>query len=159
MIEDVFDRMGGKFEARLRDQSTRVTPVKSKEGEIVVSSPVAMLEVKFDFEVFDRLHEPSFIGIERKSPSGVSYLIYEIATIKPVHFEMVGLDERLPTGIRKEYLQTVGESWGTSDETWIDLWTVPTSIKWCFRVECLYLAEKIRYRLQAPRHIYYLGIP
>jgi len=129
MIEDVFDRMGGKFEARLRDQSTRVTPVKSKEGEIVVSSPVAMLEVKFDFEVFDRLHEPSFIGIERKSPSGVSYLIYEIATIKPVHFEMVGLDERLPTGIRKEYLQTVGESWGTSDETWIDLWAVPTKYK------------------------------
>ncbi len=129
MIEDVFDRMGGKFEARLRDQSTRITPVKSKEGEIVVSSPVAMLEVKFDFDVFDRLHEPSFIGIERKSPSEVSYLIYEIATIKPVHFEMVGLDERLPTGIRKEYLQTVGESWGTSDETWIDLWAVPTKYK------------------------------
>ncbi|MGC8661449.1 MAG: ATP-binding protein [Nitrososphaeria archaeon] len=126
MIDSIFDKMGGKFVARLRDQSTRVTPVKSKEGEMVVSSPVATLEVKFDFEVFDRLHEPSFIGIERKLPSDVSYLIYEIATIKPVHFEMIGLDERLPTGIRKEYLQTVGESWGVSDETWIDLWAVPT---------------------------------
>lgn len=126
MIDTIFDKMGGKFVAMLRDQSTRVTPVKSKEGEMVVSSPVATLEVKFDFEVFDRLHEPSFIGIERKSSSGVSYLIYEIATIKPVHFEMIGLDERLPTGIRKEYLQTVGESWGVSDETWIDLWAVPT---------------------------------
>ncbi|MCL4344210.1 MAG: ATP-binding protein [Nitrososphaerota archaeon] len=126
MIEGIFDKMGGKFVARLRDQSTRVTPVKSKEGEMVVSSPVATLEVKFDFEVLSRLHEPSFIGIERKSPSGVSYLIYEIATIKPVHFEMLGLDERLPTEIRKEYLQAVGESWGVSDETWIDLWAVPT---------------------------------
>ncbi|MEM0123238.1 MAG: DUF87 domain-containing protein, partial [Conexivisphaerales archaeon] len=126
MTDNIFDKMNGKFVARLRDQSIRVTPVKSKEGEMVVSSPVATLEVKFDFEVFARLHEPSFIGIERISPSGTSYLIYEIATIKPVHFQMIGLDERLPTEIRKEYLQAVGESWGVSDETWIDLWAVPT---------------------------------
>ncbi len=126
MNDGIFDEMGGKFVARLRGQSTKVVPVKSKEGEIQVSSPVATLEVKFDFEVFERLHEPSFIGIERKSPGGISYLIYEVATISPVHFEMIGLDERLPTEIRKEYLQAVGDSWGNSDETWIDLWAVPT---------------------------------
>jgi len=124
--DKIFDEMNGKFVARLREQTTRVLPVKSKEGEIQVSSPIAVLEVKFDFEVFERLHQPSFIGIERKSPSGISYLIYEVVTISPVHFEMIGLDERLPTGIRKEFLETIGEIWGNSDETWIDLWAVPT---------------------------------
>ena len=126
MSDKIFDEMNGKFVARLREQKTRVLPVKSKEGEIQVSSPIAVLEVKFDFEVFERLHQPSFIGIERRSPGGTSYLIYEVVTISPVHFEMIGLDERLPTGIRKEFLETIGESWGNSDETWIDLWAVPT---------------------------------
>ncbi|MBI2183345.1 MAG: ATP-binding protein [Thaumarchaeota archaeon] len=121
----VFDDMGGKFEARLRDHRVVTRTTRMHEGDVTLSSSVAVLEVKFDFEVLDRLHEPSFVAIERPTHNGTSYLIYEVAALRPTHFQMLGMDVAMPTVIRKEYLNTIDGSWGRSDETWIDVAAVP----------------------------------
>jgi DNA helicase HerA-like ATPase len=119
--------MGGRFEARLRDHRTVVRSTKTREGEISLSNSVAVLEAKFDFKVLDRLHKPSFVGIERVTSEGSQiYLIYEIVNLKPTHFQMLGMDVSLPKTVRLEFLTRINESWGESEETWLDIMAVPT---------------------------------
>ena len=126
-LQDVFDDMGGRFEARLRDHRTVVRSTKTREGEISLSNSVAVLEAKFDFKVLDRLHQPSFVGIERVTSEGSQiYLIYEIVNLKPTHFQMLGMDASLPKTVRLEFLTRINESWGESEETWLDIVAVPT---------------------------------
>ena len=122
----VFDDVNGKFEARLREQRERVTSTRGREGEIVVSSQVALLEVKFSDEVFEKLQEPQFVAVKKKRNQ---YLIYEIASIKPLHYQMVGMDERIPRDIRWEMMESIYESWEESNETWINVWAVPTKYR------------------------------
>jgi len=122
----VFDDVNGKFEARLREQRERVASTRGREGEIVVSSQVALLEVKFSDDVFEKLQEPQFVAVEKKRNQ---YLIYEIASIKPLHYQMVGMDERIPRDIRWEMMESIYESWEESNETWINVWAVPTKYR------------------------------
>jgi len=119
--------MGERFEARLRDHRTVVRSTKTREGEISLSNFVAVLEARFDFKVLDRLHQPSFVGIERTTSEGSKiYLIYEIVNLKPTHFQMLGMDVSLPKTVRLEFLTRINESWGESEETWLDIVAVPT---------------------------------
>ena len=127
--QEMFDDLGGRFEARLRDHRMVTRTASMREGEITIANPVAVLEVKFDFEVLDRLHEPSFVGIERQTLKGPTYMIYEIVALRPTHFQMLGMDVAMPTVIRKEYLDIIDSSWGKSDETWIDVVAVPTNYR------------------------------
>lgn len=127
--QEMFDDLGGRFEARLRDHRMVTRTASMREGEITLANPVAILEVKFDFEVLDRLHEPSFVGVERQTSKGPTYMIYEIIALRPTHFQMLGMDIAMPTVIRKEYLDTIDSSWGKSDETWIDVVAIPTNYR------------------------------
>ena len=123
----LFDDMGGRFEARLRDHRTVVRSTKTREGEISLSNSIAVLEARFDFKVLDRLHQPSFVGIERVTSEGSRiYLIYEIVNLKPTHFQMLGMDVSLPKTVRLEFLTRINDSWGESEETWLDIVAVPT---------------------------------
>ena len=125
--QDIFDDMGGRFEARLRDHRTVVRSTRTREGEISLSNSVAVLEAKFDFKVLDRLHQPSFVGIERLTSNGSKiYLIYEIINLRPTHFQMLGMDVSLPKTVRLEFLTRINDSWGESEETWLDIIAVPT---------------------------------
>ena len=121
-----FDDVNGKFEARLREHRVSVQTGRSGEAEVSVSSQIALLEVKFSEEVFERLQEPQFVAVEK---SADSYLIYEIATIRPLHYQMIGMDERIPRDLRWEMMESVHESWKESNETWINVWAVPTKYR------------------------------
>ena len=127
--QEIFDDLGGRFEARLRDQRMSTKTASMREGQITLENPVAVLEVKFDFEVLDRLHEPSFVGIERQTSKRPTYMIYEIVALRPTHFQMLSMDVAMPTVLRKEYLDVIDSSWGKSDETWIDVVAVPTNYR------------------------------
>lgn len=108
--EEIFDDLKGKFEARLRDHRTVTRTSKMREGEITLTNPIAVLEVKFDFDVLDRLHEPAFVAIERPQAKGSTFVIYEVVALRPTHFQMLGMDISMPTVIRKEYLDTISSS-------------------------------------------------
>src|SRR5689334_21144310 len=118
--------MNGDFEARLR----RITPTsrsaKSGDREITVTNWVAIVETKFNYAALNRLYYPNFVAIEREFNGDTCYLIFEVVSVNPMHFQMLGMDVSMPTVLRKEYLDTISQSWGKSQETWIDLAAVPT---------------------------------
>jgi Helicase HerA, central domain len=122
-----FDDMGGEFEARLRRMTTSTRTSRNDGQEITVSSPLAMVETRFSYKVLDRLYFPSFIAIERQVGGAGKYVVFEVVGVKPTHYQLSGVDSSMPTLLRKEYLDTIKESWGKSQETWIDLLAVPTS--------------------------------
>ena len=129
MIEaayQVFDDLDGKFDARLRRVFPSTKSAKSGDQEIVVTNVVATVEAKFDFRTLERLYSPNFVAIEKQGGEDGNFLIFEVVGINPIHFQMLGMDVSMPTVLRREYLDTISESWGKSQETWIDMSAVPT---------------------------------
>jgi len=123
----VFDSMDGTFDARLRRMTLQTRTSKGDGREITVSNMVAVVEAKFTYNALDRLYYPSFIAMEREVKGSTQYVIFEVVSINPSHYQLIGMDVSMPTVLRKEYLDTIKESWGRSQETWIDLWAIPTS--------------------------------
>ncbi len=124
--QQVFDDLDGKFDARLRRVFPSTKTAKSGDQEIVVTNVVATVEARFDFQTLERLYSPNFVAVEKQGGSETSYLIFEVVGVNPIHFQMLGMDVSMPTLLRREYLDTISESWGKSQETWIDMSAVPT---------------------------------
>ncbi len=122
-----FDTMAGEFDARLK-LNTRTTRTSRSDGrELTVSNPLAIIEARFSYKVLDRLYFPSFVAIERDVDGEKRYVMFEVVGVSPTHYQLPGIDSSMPTLLRKEYLDTINESWGKSQETWIDLAAVPTN--------------------------------
>jgi hypothetical protein len=126
-LSAIFDDMGGRFQARLK--GTKTETKSAFGGQFEGTMNVAQLEAKFDMEVFDRLHDPTFVAIERNSKAGRSYLIYEVVSVHPMHYQMLGVTSSVPQQIREEFLERVSESWNDSQETWIDLGAYQTGYR------------------------------
>ncbi len=124
--DGIFDDMDGKFDARLRRVFPTTKTARSGDQEIVVTNTVATVEARFDFKTLERLYSPNFVAIERQGQGERSFLIFEVVGVNPMHFQMLGMDVSMPTVLRREYLDTISESWGKSQETWIDLGAIPT---------------------------------
>ncbi|HYC11286.1 MAG TPA: DUF87 domain-containing protein [Nitrososphaerales archaeon] len=122
-----FDTMGGEFDARLKRNTITSRTSRSDGRELTVSNPLAIVEARFSYRVLDRLYFPNFIAIERTVDAAPRYVVYEVVGVSPTHYQLSGLDASMPTLLRKEYLDTIKESWGKSQETWIDLLAIPTS--------------------------------
>ncbi len=122
-----FDDMGGEFDARLKRNTITTRTSKSEGRELTVSNPLAVLEARFSYKVLDRLYFPSFVAIERTVGGDGVYVLYEVVGVSPTHYQLSGIDSSMPTLLRKEYLDTIKESWGKSQETWIDLAAIPTN--------------------------------
>ncbi|MBS7638624.1 ATP-binding protein [Candidatus Bathyarchaeota archaeon] len=125
----IFDDMEGEFSARLRAHRVTTRTSRTREGEVTLTSRVALVEARFSIAVLDRLHEPSFIGLRRPTLDGETYIIYEVVDVRPMHFQMLGVDIAVPKVIRREFLETIDRSWEGSEETWIDVVAVPTDYR------------------------------
>lgn len=122
-----FDSMGGEFDARLKRNTITTRTSKNDGRELTVSNPLAIIEAKFSYEVLDRLYTPCFVAIERDFEGASRHIVYEVVGVTPTHYQLSGIDSSMPTLLRKEYLDTIKESWGKSQETWIDLAAIPTN--------------------------------
>ena len=122
-----FDTMGGEFDARLKRNTIATRTSKSDGRELTVSNPLAILEARFSYKVLDRLYFPSFVAIERDVQGEKRYVLFQVVGVSPIHYQLSGIDASMPTLLRKEYLDTIKESWGKSQETWIDLAAIPTN--------------------------------
>jgi DNA helicase HerA-like ATPase len=125
----VFDDMAGRFQARLKALRTMTKSSSGTAGTIEATTNYAILEAKFDRGVLDRLNEPSFLAIERESAEGKVYMVYEVFSVSPMHFQMLGVSSSVPLQIREEFLDRVSESWNDSVETWIDISAVATGYR------------------------------
>jgi DNA helicase HerA-like ATPase len=79
-------------------------------------------------QVLDKLHSPSFVGIERPTAANPeTYLIYEVVGVRATHLQELGVRMSMPGVLREEFLQTIEKDWETSRENWIDVVAAPTS--------------------------------
>ena len=122
-----FDDMEGEFEARLKRNTVTTRTSKNDGRELTVSNPLAVIEARFSYKVLDRLYFPAFVAMERTVDGRTRYPVYEVVGVNPTHYQLSGVDSSMPTLLRKEYLDTIKDSWGKSQETWIDLAAIPTS--------------------------------
>lgn len=113
------------WEARLRQQSLITRSARGRGEEISVTSTLAVVDARFQLGLLDMLSNPIFLAIERQTDQGLTHLIYEAIAPKPTHFQELGMNIATPTIIRREMLQTIDQSWGRSDESWIDIVAVP----------------------------------
>lgn len=114
------------WDARLRRQSMVTRSARARGEEISVTSSLGLIDARFQLPLLDMLSNPVFLAIERKTAQGLTHLIYEAIAPKPTHFQELGMNTATPTIIRREMLQTIDQSWGRSDESWIDIVAVPT---------------------------------
>jgi hypothetical protein len=91
-----------------------------------VTSSLGVIDARFQLNLLDMLSDPVFLAVERQTSQGLTYMIYEAIAPKPTHFQELGMNTATPTIIRREMLQTIDQSWGRSDESWIDIIAVPT---------------------------------
>ncbi len=124
-----FDDMSERFQARLKALRSSTKSSTGTAGTFEATTNFAVLEAKFDLEVLDRLNEPCFLAIERDSSEGKVYLVYEVFSVSPMHYQMLGVTSSIPLQIREEFLDRVSESWGQSVETWIDVSAVATGYR------------------------------
>lgn len=99
---------------------------RARGEEVSVTSSLGIIDARFQLPLLDMLSNPVFLAIERQTSQGLTHLIYEAIAPKPTHFQELGMNTATPTIIRREMLQTIDQSWGRSDESWIDIIAVPT---------------------------------
>ena len=126
---EISDDMNGNFSARLRAHRVTTRTSRMREGEVTLTSQVAVAEATFNLSVLDKLHEPNFIAFKRPTSDGETFIIYEAVGVRPMHYQMLGMDISVPKVIRKEFLETIDSSWKASEETWIDVVAVPTNYR------------------------------
>lgn len=114
------------WEARLRQQSLITRSARTRGEEISVTSSLGVIDARFQLTLLDMLSDPVFLAVERQTSQGLTHMIYEAIAPKPTHFQELGMNTATPTIIRREMLQTIDQSWGKSDESWIDIIAVPT---------------------------------
>lgn len=117
------------WDARLRQLSLITRSARARGEEISVTSSIGIVDARFHLALLDMLSNPVFLAIERQTAQGLTHLIYEAIAPKPTHFQELGMNIATPTIIRREMLQTIDQSWGKSDESWIDIIAVPTHHK------------------------------
>lgn len=115
------------WEARLRQQTLVTRSARARGEDVSVTSSIAVVDARFQLGLLDMLSNPMFLAVERQTEKGLTHLIYEAIAPKPTHFQELGMNVATPTIIRREMLQTIDQSWGKSDESWIDIVAVPTN--------------------------------
>ncbi|MBO3797356.1 MAG: DUF87 domain-containing protein [Thermoproteota archaeon] len=125
--EQLFDDLGGRFQARVRTHGTSYLKTSIKGSEVTLRSSTATLETRFNMLVLDKLHSPSFVGIERPTAlNPKTFLIYEVIGVRATHLQELGVRVSMPGVLREEFLQTIEKDWETARENWIDVVAAPT---------------------------------
>ncbi|MEM2945289.1 MAG: DUF87 domain-containing protein [Thermoproteota archaeon] len=125
--EQLFDDLDGRFQARVRTHGTSYLKTSIKGSEVTLRSSTATLETRFNMLVLDKLHSPSFVGIERPTAlNPKTFLIYEVIGVRATHLQELGVRVSMPGVLREEFLQTIEKDWETARENWIDVVAAPT---------------------------------
>ncbi len=123
----IFHDIDSLFDAKLRYYTVEIQKSIMREGEAVFHEGIAYIDALFNLEIFDYLHQPSLIGIERVLPNGDNvYILFETLTVKPRHYETASLTPEIPPVLKWEYLEKIEESWRSGGENWMEIVAVHT---------------------------------
>jgi hypothetical protein len=125
MNPQIFDDIGGEFQARLRGivSTTRDTVDGSS-----VTFRTAHIECDYTPNVIKSLAMGQLVAIPNVQALGSnsSYSLYEIADVYPMHYSMLTLDMSQPAAIRKEFMDMIQKEWEKgSKSTWIEIVAAP----------------------------------
>jgi len=128
MSLQVFDDLGGEFQAQLREikSNTRTTV----DGSSTITFRTARIECSYTPKVIKRLAAGQLLAIPNVQAIGVNdaFSIYEIADVYPMHYSMLTLDTSQPAAIRKEFMEMIQKEWEKgSKSTWIEIVGAPTN--------------------------------
>ncbi len=124
-VEPLFDVLDEKFDARIAAYT--VQNPTDKEGKMGVSEGLAYIVAPFQIEVFDRLHDPILIGVERRYNGEDWFIIFDVADIMPLHMEMGSVGVSLPYKLQEYVLENIEESWFHEDgNNWMAVRAVNT---------------------------------
>ncbi len=122
--------LNGRFNCRLREFRTQTRSYRGAgREELQVTSKVAIFEADFDFKVLEALERQSFLVSKRRGSGGDIYMVYEVAYVKPTHYESAPRETGLPRTLRVDFLRRIDESWGAPEgwlENWIEIGAVYT---------------------------------
>ena len=122
MKVNIFHKLDYRFDAKLRVYSIETRSARLRGEDIVFSEGVAYIDALFDLEIFDHLHNPNLIGIERRHSNGENtYLIFEVIGVRPKHYEMPSLTPDVPPVLKWEYLKNIERSWIKGGENWMEI--------------------------------------
>ncbi len=126
-MTSIFHILDERFEGKLRHYSIEKRSARLRGEDIVFSEGIAYIDALFDLEIFDHLHDPNLIGIERRLASGETvYIIFEVIGVRPRHYEMPSLTSEVPPILKWEYLKNINESWVGGGENWMEIMAVHT---------------------------------
>lgn len=119
---NIYHPLDSKFNSKLRFYSVETQRSYAREGEVVFREGIAYIDAIFDLEVFDKLHEPSLLGIERILPNGEKvYVLFNVLNVKPMHYELPALTREVPPVLKWDYLERIKESWSSPGENWMEV--------------------------------------
>ena len=124
---NIYHELDSIFDGKLRHYSIERTTARLRGEEVVFSEGIAYIDAVFNLKIFDHLHEPNLIGIERILSGGeTAYIIFEVVGIRPKHYEMPSLTPDVPPVLKWEYLDNIGRSWISGGENWMEIIAVHT---------------------------------
>ena len=124
---EYFHQLDNKFDAKLRNYRVEKTKATLRGQEITFTEGIAYIDALFNLEIFDHLHQPNLIGIERKTSKGEEiYILFEVLNTRPMHYEMPSLTPEVPPILKWEYLENIRRSWHRGGENWMEIVAVHT---------------------------------
>ena len=116
-----------EFDAKLRHYRVEKTKTTLRGQEVTFTEGIAYIDALFNLEIFDHLHQPNIIGIERTTAKGENiYILFEVLNARPMHYEMPSLTPEVPPVLKWEYLENIKESWHKGGENWMEIVAVHT---------------------------------
>ncbi len=125
----LFDPFDDEFEAKVRDYRVEKTSFTSHGESTILSEGVAYIDAVFNLEIFDRLHKPAIIGVERITNNELWYTIFEVTSVYAYHLEMGSLKPDIPPLLKWDTLDRIRESWYKGGENWMSIAAVNTGYR------------------------------
>lgn len=115
------------FDGKLRHYRVEKTKTTLRGQEVTFTEGIAYIDALFNLEIFDHLHQPNIIGIERITATRENiYILFEVLNARPMHYEMPSLTPEVPPVLKWEYLENIRESWHRGGENWMEIVAVHT---------------------------------
>lgn len=122
-----YHKLDRKFDGKLRHYRVEKTKTTLRGQEVTFTEGIAYIDALFDLEIFDHLHQPNIVGIERTKAMGENiYILFEVLNARPMHYEMPSLTPEVPPVLKWEYLENIRESWYKGGENWMEIVAVHT---------------------------------
>ncbi len=125
----LFDDLNERFKAKVREYRIERTTFHSHGESSILSEGVAYIDAVFDLDVFDRLHKPALIGVERRIGGELWYTVFEVTSIQAYHLEMGSLRPDIPPLLKWDTLDRIEESWYRGGENWMSVAAVNTGYR------------------------------